>query len=106
MIIFARPNSVLPSVSKTARHIGAQIIQNLMEDAETANRWKFVVAMGRHAGHLAVGIGKAAAATRQLCVKAENNGEKIRSKKSLNFLGQYPTSGKGRPNGVVVIVKG
>jgi 6-phosphofructokinase 1 len=34
-----------------------------MVDAKTTSRWYFVVAMGRKAGHLALGIGKAAGAT-------------------------------------------
>jgi len=48
---------------ETARSVGAGIVENLMEDAKTTGRWYFVVAMGRHAGHLALGIGKAAGAT-------------------------------------------
>ena len=34
-----------------------------MVDAKTTSRWYFVIAMGRKAGHLALGIGKAAGAT-------------------------------------------
>jgi 6-phosphofructokinase 1 len=34
-----------------------------MEDARTTSRWYLIVSMGRAAGHLALGIGKAAAAT-------------------------------------------
>ncbi|MBQ9634292.1 MAG: 6-phosphofructokinase, partial [Schwartzia sp.] len=48
---------------ETARALGAIEVANLMEDARTSNnRWYFVVAMGRTAGHLALGIGKAAGA--------------------------------------------
>jgi ATP-dependent phosphofructokinase / diphosphate-dependent phosphofructokinase len=47
----------------TARSVGVGIVQNLMVDAKTTGRWYFVVAMGRKAGHLALGIGKAAGAT-------------------------------------------
>ncbi len=47
----------------TARHLGFSLVQNLMEDSRTTNRWYFVVVMGRSAGHLALGIGKAAGAT-------------------------------------------
>ena len=45
---------------QTARHIGVDIVKNLMVDAKTTSRWYFVIAMGRKAGHLALGIGKAA----------------------------------------------
>ena len=48
---------------QTARHIGVDIVKNLMVDATTTSRWYFIIAMGRKAGHLALGIGKAAGAT-------------------------------------------
>src|ERR671935_978217 len=48
---------------QTARHVGVELVNNLMTDAMTTKRWFFVVAMGRSAGHLALGIGKAAGAT-------------------------------------------
>lgn len=47
----------------TARHEGVKIVESLMVDAETTSRWYFVISMGRKAGHLALGIGKTAAAT-------------------------------------------
>jgi 6-phosphofructokinase 1 len=48
---------------QTARHIGAEIVKNLMVDAHTTSKWYFVISMGRKAGHLALGMGKAAGAT-------------------------------------------
>jgi 6-phosphofructokinase 1 len=48
---------------ETARHVGVQVVRNLVEDARTTSRWYLVVSMGRAAGHLALGIGKAAPAT-------------------------------------------
>jgi 6-phosphofructokinase 1 len=48
---------------QTARHYGVEIVKNLMVDAKTTSRWYYVIAMGRKAGHLALGIGKAAGAT-------------------------------------------
>ncbi len=48
---------------ETARHLGVGIVRNLIEDARTTSRWYLIVSMGRAAGHLALGIGKAAAAT-------------------------------------------
>ncbi|NOX21372.1 MAG: 6-phosphofructokinase [Nitrospirae bacterium] len=48
---------------ETARHIGVELVKNLMEDARTMGRWYFVTTMGRYTGHLALGIGKAAGAT-------------------------------------------
>jgi 6-phosphofructokinase len=48
---------------ETARHVGVELVRNLMEDARSTRRWYIIVAMGRKAGHLALGIGKAAGAT-------------------------------------------
>ena len=48
---------------QTARHVGVELVRNLMDDAKSTRRWYIVVAMGRKAGHLALGIGKAAGAT-------------------------------------------
>jgi 6-phosphofructokinase 1 len=48
---------------ETARQVGTTLVANLMDDASTTVRWYIVVAMGRKAGHLAMGIGKSAGAT-------------------------------------------
>lgn len=48
---------------QTARHIGVNIVRNIMEDSKTTGRWYFIVTMGRKAGHLTIGICKAAGAT-------------------------------------------
>ncbi len=48
---------------QTARHVGAEAVRALAEDARSSRRWYVAVAMGRQAGHLALGIGKAAGAT-------------------------------------------
>ena len=48
---------------QTARHVGAEVVGGLAEDARSTRRWYVIVAMGRTAGHLALGIGKAAGAT-------------------------------------------
>jgi 6-phosphofructokinase 1 len=47
---------------QTARHLGAELVSNLLLDGRTSGRWYFVVAMGRKAGSLALGIAKAAGA--------------------------------------------
>jgi len=93
---------------QTARHVGAKLIGNLMEDAETANRWYFVVAMGRHAGHLSLGIGKAAAATLTIVREEFEGQEPIRLKQISDIiLGSIiKRLAMGRPNGVVVVAEG
>lgn len=46
----------------TACHVGVGMVQNLIVDAQTTRRWHLVTTMGRQAGHLAIGIGKASGA--------------------------------------------
>lgn len=48
---------------ETARSVGAEIIESLIEDARTTTRWYVVVSMGRKSGALALGMCKAAGAT-------------------------------------------
>jgi 6-phosphofructokinase 1 len=48
---------------ETARAVGTNIIESLMEDARTTARWYLCVSMGRKSGSLALGMCKAAGAT-------------------------------------------
>lgn len=57
------PNNLPTFGYQTARELGTTLVKNLMEDARTTDRWYIVVAMGRSAGHLALGIAKSAGAT-------------------------------------------
>jgi 6-phosphofructokinase 1 len=57
------PSGVPTFGFETARHVGVGIVRNIAEDARTTSRWYVIVSMGRAAGFLALGIGKAAAAT-------------------------------------------
>jgi len=59
----ALPDHVDTFGYQTARHVGAALVRNLIVDARASGRWYFVVAMGRKAGSLALGIAKAAGAT-------------------------------------------
>jgi 6-phosphofructokinase 1 len=59
----ALPGSAPTFGFETARNLGVQIVRNVAMDARTTSRWYLIVSMGRAAGHLALGIGKAAAAT-------------------------------------------
>jgi ATP-dependent phosphofructokinase / diphosphate-dependent phosphofructokinase len=67
------PSDILTFGFTTACNLGKDLVRNLMNDAATMERWYFVTVMGRHAGHLALGIGGSAAAT--LTVIAEEFGE-------------------------------
>ena len=81
---------------QTARHYGVDIVKNLMVDAKTTSRWYFVIAMGRKAGHLALGIGKAAGAT--LTLIPEEFGAPIRLKTIVDTLaGEHHQAAWRRP---------
>ncbi|MCK9229037.1 MAG: 6-phosphofructokinase [Syntrophorhabdaceae bacterium] len=70
---------------QTARHVGVYIVNNLMEDARTMGRWYFITTMGRHAGHLALGMGRAAGATLSL-IPEEFPEEELSFKKVADIL--------------------
>ncbi|HEY8298800.1 MAG TPA: diphosphate--fructose-6-phosphate 1-phosphotransferase [Candidatus Baltobacteraceae bacterium] len=57
------PDSAPTFGFETARSVGTNIIESLMEDARTTARWYLVVSMGRKSGALALGMCKAAGAT-------------------------------------------
>ncbi|MFZ5516321.1 MAG: diphosphate--fructose-6-phosphate 1-phosphotransferase [Candidatus Zhuqueibacterota bacterium] len=57
------PNKIPTFGYETARHVGVTLVQNIMEDSRTSNRWYIIVTMGLKAGHLTLGICKAAGAT-------------------------------------------
>ncbi|MBF6568164.1 MAG: 6-phosphofructokinase [Candidatus Binataceae bacterium] len=57
------PENVPTFGFETARAFGTTIIESLMEDSRSTDRWYVVVTMGRKAGALALGIGKSAGAT-------------------------------------------
>jgi 6-phosphofructokinase 1 len=54
------PGDVTTIGYTTACNFGKEIVRNLVQDAETSERWFFVSVMGRHTGHLALGIGAVA----------------------------------------------
>src|ERR687892_2689932 len=91
---------------QTARHHGVDIVKNLMVDAKTTSRWYFVITMGRKAGHLALGIGKAAGAT--LTLIPEEFPKPIRLKTIVDTLvgAIVKRLSYGRRDGVAIIAEG
>ncbi len=92
---------------QTARSVGVDIVHNLMVDAKTTGRWYFVVAMGRKAGHLALGIGKAAGATLTL-IPEEFQERPVRLRTIVDTLtgSILKRLASGREDGVVVLAEG
>ena len=91
---------------QSARHYGVEIVKNLMVDAKTTSRWYFVIAMGRKAGHLALGIGKAAGSTVTLI--SEEFGTPIQLKTIVDTLAGAVIKrlAEGRLDGVAIIAEG
>lgn len=92
---------------QTARHIGVEVVKNLMVDAQTTSRWYFVVSMGRKAGHLALGIGKATGATLTL-IPEEFSNKKIKLSHIVDILAGaiIKRLSYGHPDGVAIIAEG
>ncbi len=90
----------------TARDLGATLVANLMEDARTTGRWYTVVVMGRHAGFLALGIGKATGAT--LTLIPEGFPENIAFQHLADVVegSIIKRRSMNRPYGVVILAEG
>jgi len=92
---------------QTARHIGVELLKNLMVDAKTTSRWYFVIAMGRKAGHLALGIGKAAGATITLIPEEFADGRiRLRTLVDTMVGSIVKRLSYGRRDGVAVLAEG
>jgi len=92
---------------ETAREQATHVVEAILEDTRTTNRWFFVVMMGRKAGHLALGAGKAAGATVTLVGEEFPEGT-IRLDDVVRTLeGSIAKRlAQGRPDGVAVIAEG
>jgi 6-phosphofructokinase len=92
---------------ETARAVGAGIVETLMEDARTTQRWYLVISMGRKSGALALGITKAAGAT--LAVIPEQFGEAGLSLATVADVivgSMIKRAASGTNHGVAVIAEG
>ncbi|MDR1057908.1 MAG: 6-phosphofructokinase [Coxiellaceae bacterium] len=92
---------------QTARHVGVSIVNNIIEDSRTTGRWYFITVMGRHTGHLALGIGSAAGATLSLIPE-----EFVRGRLSFKKVADILTCSiikrlaMGRDCGVAILAEG
>ncbi len=91
---------------ETARSVGAQIIESLLEDARTTVRWYIVVSMGRKSGALALGMCKAAGATLAV-IPEEFPGEVDLDVVIDTLVGAIiKRRAQGRDHGVAVVAEG
>lgn len=91
---------------QTARHHGADVVERLMVDAKTTSRWYFVVAMGRTAGHLALGMGNAAGAPLSLIPEEFRKPLRLRTIVDTLAGAIIKRLSEGRADGVAVIAEG
>jgi len=92
---------------ETAREHGTTVIERIAMDMQTTNRWFFIVVMGRSAGHLALGTGKAAGAP-VIVIPEEFPRKPIRLEDVVRVLegAIVKRLARGRPDGVAVIAEG
>ncbi|HSZ40222.1 MAG TPA: diphosphate--fructose-6-phosphate 1-phosphotransferase [Trebonia sp.] len=93
---------------ETARSVGVELVNNLMTDAMTTQRWYLVVAMGRSAGHLALGIGKSAGATLTMIAEEFPGDDPIPLARLVDILetSMLKRIAHGRPFGVAILAEG
>ena len=102
------PHGICTFGFQTARHIGVDIVKNLMVDAKTTSRWYFVITMGRKAGHLALGIGKAAGATLTIVPEEFDDKNKLTMDKLVDITvgAIIKRLSYDRPDGVGIFAEG
>jgi 6-phosphofructokinase 1 len=92
---------------ETARQKAAEVVETIHEDCRTTNRWFVLIVMGRHAGHLALGAGRAAGASVSL-IREEYPPGKIRLDDVVRVIEGAIVKGlaAGNPSGVAVVAEG
>ncbi|MFO7891594.1 MAG: diphosphate--fructose-6-phosphate 1-phosphotransferase [bacterium] len=102
------PHNIPTFGFQTAREYGSILVKNLMEDSKTTHRWYIAVTMGRHSGHLALGVAKSAAATLVIIPEEFENEEVISLSHVCDILetSVIKRMAMGHDFGVMVIAEG
>lgn len=92
----------------TAWDFGAKITQSIIADAQSTNRWYFITAMGRKAGHLALGIGKSTGATLTIIPEEFGDVKEISLQHVVDILigAVLKRKALGREYGVAILAEG
>ena len=92
---------------ETARSVGAQIVESLLEDARTTGRWYIVISMGRKSGALALGMCKAAGATLAV-IPEEFPGDELDLHLVIDTIvgAIVKRRAQGRDHGVAIVAEG
>ncbi len=92
---------------ETAREHATAVVERILEDCRTTNRWFFIVMMGRSAGHLALGAGKAAGAPITLIPEEFPGRPVVLDDVARTLEGAIVKRlAAGRPDGVAVVAEG
>ncbi len=90
----------------TARAVGAELVSNLMEDARTTKRWFVVAAMGRSAGHLALGMARSGGASMAVIPEEFGGSASLDLVLSIIEGSMHKSKAMGRDYGVAVVAEG
>lgn len=93
---------------QTAREEGTKISRTLLEDARTTGRWYLLIAMGRKAGHLALGIGLSSGAPLTIIPEEFSDSEQIEAEKLTDMIvgSILKRQAAGQNYGVAVLAEG
>jgi len=91
---------------ETARSVGAGILESLMEDARTTERWYIVVCMGRKSGSLSLGMCKAAGSTLAVLPEEFPENATLASVADTIVGAIVKRRAFGRKHGIVVVAEG
>lgn len=101
------PNNAPSFGFETARQVGSEIIDTLIIDSRTTERWFIVTSMGRKAGFLALGLGFASGATLTLIPEEfENKKPTPEQIADIIFQSMLKRSKENKPYGTVILAEG
>ena len=93
---------------QTAREVGSQIVETLQTESMTTKRWCLIVAMGRTAGHLAIGIGTTVGATLTIIPEEFKSDAKVPLSKVVDMITATMLKSKalGKGFGTIIVAEG
>ncbi|HEY1429729.1 MAG TPA: 6-phosphofructokinase [Candidatus Tumulicola sp.] len=91
---------------ETARSVGTEIVESLIEDAMTTSRWYLVVSMGRKSGALALGMCKAAGASLAVIPEEFDDGAPASLAVDTIVGSIVKQRSLGRRDGVAIVAEG
>jgi 6-phosphofructokinase 1 len=91
---------------ETARALGSELVENLVEDARTTGRWYLCVSMGRTAGSLALGIGRSSGAALTVIPEELTGDDRLQLVADIITGAIVKRVASGRRDGVAIVAEG